>query len=107
MTPSDESTPKEQDERNQRLFQTLRRFYLKQSEREASLERARQRLFSTRGQGFATQPGSTLSPHPTLHRQQERSFVMNERTMRSPRTWPRLFGTLAATVVAALLVGTL
>jgi len=94
MADIDELNPEEMDERNQRIFQDLRRVYSSTADVARPLARVEERLFDTGGSPLRA-----------------RSSTVNSK--RAPATtfrrgvWQRRFGTFAAGAVAALLVGAL
>ncbi len=101
MTDTHELTPEEVDEQNQRLIRDLRRMYPMSAQMAQPLARVQQRLFHS---GDGTQQDEMSIPHQlSLRTRQARGSTANPKG----KAWQRRFGTLAAAVFAALLVGTL
>jgi photosystem II stability/assembly factor-like uncharacterized protein len=101
MTDTHELTPEEVDEQNQRLIRDLRRMYPTSAQVAQPLARVQQRLFHS-GDGMQQDEMST-PPQLSLRTRQARGSSANPKG----KAWQRRFGTLAAAVFAALLVGTL
>jgi photosystem II stability/assembly factor-like uncharacterized protein len=102
MADTHELIPEEVDEQNQRLIQDLRRMYPTSAQVAQPLARVQQRLFHS---GDGTQQDEVSTPPPQLP---QRTLQARGSTVKPKgKTWQRRFGTLAAAVFAALLVGTL
>lgn len=102
MTDTNELTPQELDDQNQRLMRDLRRMYPTSAQLAQPLARVQQRLFHS---GYGTQQDEMGTPPPqlSLRRRQARGSTANPKG----KAWQRRSGTLAAAIFAALLVGTL
>src|SRR5258708_19895782 len=101
MTDTNELTPDEVDEQNQRLIRDLRRMYPTSAQVAQPLARVQQRLFHS-GDGTQQDEVST-PPQLSLRTWQTRGSTANPKG----KAWQRRFGALAAAVFAAFLVGTL
>ncbi len=102
MADTNELTPEEVEEQNQRLLQDLHRMYPAQADVAQPLVRIQRRLFHSNNETLH----DDASTRPTLlsqGTQQARGSQVNTKG----RAWQRHFSTLAAAVVAALVVGTL
>jgi hypothetical protein len=102
MADTNELTPEEMDQQNQRLMQDLRRMYPTRAQVAQPLARVQQRLFHS-GDGTPQDEVSTPPPPLSLRTRQARGSTANPKG----KAWQRRVGTLAAAVFAALLVGTL